>query len=59
MSASTLAQYHDGAGSYGSPYPHSSGRPRKLPPRDSIEGMLLIAKIRSVAGTDKLRSMTR
>jgi hypothetical protein len=59
VSISTLAQYADGVGSYGAHHSHSSPRRRKLPPRGSVEGNLLAARIRRVAGTDNVRGVVR
>lgn len=57
VSASTLAQYADAAGSYTIKNSHSTPHKRKLPPRGSPEGIVLAARIVTVAGTSKVRTL--
>lgn len=57
VSASSLAQYADAAGSYTIRNSHSTPHRRKLPPRGSVEGMLLAERIRKECGTTHLRTL--
>lgn len=57
MTPSTLAQWHDRAGSYRSEPEFSTGRPRRLPRRESVEGALLAARIRQATGSHNVRSL--
>lgn len=57
VSPMTLAQFADAAGSYTSRQSHSAPQRRKLPPRGSVEGMLLAQRIRQECGTEKVRTI--
>lgn len=58
VTTNTLAQYVDCAGSYSSLTNRDSGVPRRLPPRTSIDGIILASKVTQAIGTDKARSVT-
>lgn len=53
----SLAQWVEGAGTYAKRYSHSSAHQRKLPPRGSMQGILLAARVIEACGTDKLRTL--
>lgn len=57
VSASTLAQYVDMAGSYSNLTSRDSGVPRKLPPRASMEGIMLASTVTNAVGTSKMRNV--
>jgi hypothetical protein len=57
VSPSTLAQYADAAGSYTIRNSHETAHKRTLPPRGSVDGILLAQRIRTECGTEKLRTL--
>lgn len=57
VSAGTLAQYVDRAGSYAAMTQEETGVPRSLPPRGSFEGITLAYDVAGVIGTTKARTI--
>lgn len=57
VAPSTLAQYVDCAGSYSTYTAKDTGVPRKLPPRASIEGIMLASTVTSTVGTPNMRNV--
>lgn len=57
VSPSTLAQYVDMAGSYSNLTSRDSGVPRKLPPRASMEGIILASTVTNAVGTSNMRNV--
>lgn len=57
VSAGTLAQYVDRAGSYSAMTQEETGVPRVLPPRGSYEGISLACDVSEVIGTTKARTI--
>ena len=57
VTASTMAQFVDMAGSYSSLTTHESGVPRRLPPRASLDGIMLASKVSQAIGTPNARSI--
>lgn len=53
----SLAQWVESAGTYAARVPHSTPHKRRLPPRGSIEGILLAQRVIDECGTPHPRTL--
>lgn len=53
----SLAQWVEAAGNYANRQSHSTPHVRKLPPRGSVEGILLAQRVIDECGTERVRTL--